>query len=75
MSENLDSVRVEVKLPDYCWGSVEQGEQYGSIVISAADYILEEIPLVADRNLRKGNVLISLADLILTRYRHTIKHN
>ena len=68
-------VRVEVKLPDYCWGSVEQGAQYGSIVISAGEYLLEEIPLVADRNLRKGNVLQSLADLILTGYRHTIKHN
>lgn len=74
MTENLDAVRVEVMLPDYCWGSVEQGAQYGSIVISIDDYVLEEIPLVADRNLRKGNVLTSIADLILTRYRHTIKH-
>ena len=40
MSENLESVKVEVKLPDYVWGRVEQGNQYGSIVISIGDYIL-----------------------------------
>ena len=73
MSENLDSVKVEVKLPDYCWGSVEQGTQYGVIVISAGEYVLEEIPLVADRNLKKGNVLQKASDLILSRYKIKIK--
>ena len=73
MAENLDAVRVEVKLPPYTWGSVEQGQQLGSIVISIGDYQLEEIPLVADRNLSKGNVLSAASDLILTKYKHTIK--
>ena len=72
MAENLDTVRVEVQLPDYCWGQVEQGSVQGKIVISAADYILQEIPLVADRNLNKGNVLSAMSDLILTKYKHTI---
>ena len=67
MSENLEAVRVEVKLPDYCWGSVEQGAQYGSIVISIGDYVLEEIPLVADRSLKKGNIFVSAADSILSK--------
>ena len=73
MAENLDSVRVEVKLPDYVWGGVEQGEQYGSIVISAGDYVLKEIPLLADRNLKKGNVLLAASDLILSQYKTKIK--
>lgn len=73
MAENLDSVRVEVKLPPYTWGSVEQGAQYGSIVISVGEYQLEEIPLVADRKLKKGNVLTKISDLILTKYKNTIK--
>ena len=73
MSENLDAVRIEVKLPDFCWGSVVQGQPYGSIVISIDDYILQEIPLVADRNLNKGNVLSAMSDLILIKYKHTIK--
>ena len=67
MSENLEAVRVGVKLPDYCWGSVEQGAQYGSIVISIGDYVLEEIPLVADRSLKKGNIFVSAADSILSK--------
>ena len=73
MSENMESVKVQVKLPDYCWGKVEQGAQYGSIVISAGEYVLEEIPLVADRNLKKGNVLSALSDLILIKYKNKIK--
>lgn len=72
MAENLDTVRIEVQLPDYCWGAVEQGSVQGKIVISAADYILQEIPLVADRNLNKGNVLSAASDLILIKYKHTI---
>ncbi len=73
MAENLDAVRVDVKLPPYTWGSVEQGQPLGSIVISIGDYQLEEIPLVADRNLTKGNVFSAASDLILTKYKHTIK--
>jgi D-alanyl-D-alanine carboxypeptidase (penicillin-binding protein 5/6) len=73
MAENLDSLRIEVQLPDYCWGAVEQGSMQGKIVISLADYILQEIPLVADRNLNKGNVLSAMSDLILIKYKHTIK--
>ena len=65
MSENLESVKVEVKLPPYCWGSVEQGNQYGSIVISLDDYVLEEIPLVADRSLKKADPVTALSDKLL----------
>ena len=66
MAENLEAVRVEVKLPDFCWGSVEQGTQYGSIVISVGDYVLEEIPLVADRSLEKGNVFTAMSDSLIS---------
>lgn len=67
MAENLDSVRVEVQLPDYCWGAVEQGSVQGKITISAAGYILQEIPLVADRSLTSGNVLIYISDIMLSK--------
>ena len=66
MEENLDSVRVEVQLPDFCWGSVEQGSVQGKIVISAGEYILQEIPLVADRSLEKGNLFTAASDKILS---------
>ena len=67
MAENLDSVHVDVQLPDYCWGAVEQGSVQGKITISAAGYILQEIPLVADRTLSSGNPLIYISDLLLSR--------
>ena len=67
MAENLDSVRVEVQLPDYCWGAVEQGSVQGKITISAGGYILQEIPLVADRSLTSGNVLIYISDIMLSK--------
>ena len=65
MTENLDSVRIEVQLPDYTWGSVEQGSVQGKIVISVADYILQEIPLVADRSLSKRNAVTAASDKLL----------
>ena len=65
MAENLDSVKIEVQLPDFTWGKVEQGSVQGKIVISAADYVLEEIPLVADRSLVKGNLVTALSDKLL----------
>lgn len=65
MAENLEAIKVEVQLPDYCWGSVEQGSLQGKIVISSGDYILEEIPLVADRSLKKKGGLYSLSDKLI----------
>lgn len=67
MAENLDSLRIEVHLPDYCWGKVEQGQPYGKITISINDYLLQEIPLVADRSLKKSSVLCTTSDFILSR--------
>ena len=67
MAENLDSLRIEVHLPDYCWGKVEQGQPYGKITISINDYLLQEIPLVADRSLKKSSVLCTASDFILSR--------
>ena len=65
MKENLDTVRVEVQLPDYCWGDIEQGSIQGKIVISAGDCVLEEIPLVADRSLKSAGFVSTLSDRIL----------
>ena len=66
MQENLDTVEVSVQLPDFCWGSVEQGSLQGKIVISAGGYLLQEIPLVADRSLQKGNVFTAASDKIIS---------
>ena len=67
MDENLDALRIEVQLPDYCWGQIEQGHPYGKITISINDYLLQEIPLVADRSLKKATVFSAASDFILSR--------
>ncbi len=67
MAENLDSVRIEVQLPDYTWGQIEQGSVQGKIVISASDYLLQEIPLVSDRSLSRANWVGTLSDIFLSK--------
>ena len=67
IAENLDALQIKVELPDYCWGNVEQGHPYGKITISINDYILQEIPLVADRSLKKSPVFCTASDFILSR--------
>ncbi len=67
MKENLEAVNIRLELPDYCWGQVEQGSEVGKLVISVGDYILQEIPLVADRSLEKGNFITAVADSLLSR--------
>ncbi len=66
MQENLSAVEVDVQLPDFCWGAVEQGSQQGKIIIKAGDYKLQEIPLLADRSLKKAGPVTALCDKILT---------
>ncbi|MCR4632267.1 MAG: D-alanyl-D-alanine carboxypeptidase [Treponema sp.] len=65
MEENLANLRVDVELPPYLKGPVTQGERLGSIKISLGDYLLQEIPLLADRSVKKSSWFISLVDSIL----------
>ena len=67
MEENLDALTIDVQLPDFTWGSVEQGSLQGKIVISASGYLLQEIPLVADRSLKKSNIVIAMSDKFLSK--------
>lgn len=64
MEENLGQVKVDVTIPDYVWGQVDQGATLGGISISIGDYKLAEIPLVSDRKIENNNFLYSLADKI-----------
>ena len=64
MAENLENVKVEVLVPPYTWGEVAVGQELGSIRISLNDYLIDEIPLVSDRNIYKNNLLIGFADKI-----------
>ena len=66
--ENLDSVRVEVTLPECTFGDVSLGSELGKIEIYIDNYKLKEIPLVSDRELKKINVFSSLSDRLLKKY-------
>jgi len=63
--ENLAAVKIEVEVPDYIFGEVEQGKQYGQIKIILGEYVLDTIPLVADRSIEKSNGFYTLVDNII----------
>lgn len=65
--QNLDAVKVYVDLPDYTFGAVSEGQVLGKILIYIDNYLLKEIPLVADRSLNSINVISTLSDKILAK--------
>lgn len=68
MNENLKNVKYSIEFSDDKWGAVEKGTVCGSIKISLGDYLLQEIPLVADRTLKKSNFIITLSDFIIEKF-------
>lgn len=68
IKENLSNVRITVELPSKLKGKILAGTQYGLITITLEDYILEQIPLVADRTVKSRNVLFSLIDNIVLKF-------
>jgi hypothetical protein len=68
MKENLEAVKVDVVIPEYIFGNIQCGTEYGKIVISLDNYLIKEIPLVADRTSPEKNIFVKLADKILTMF-------
>ena len=68
MKENLEAVKVDVVIPKYIFGNIQCGTEYGKIVISLDNYLIKEIPLIADRTSPEKNIFVKLADKILTRW-------
>ena len=62
IAENLSNVKIEVNLPDYLQGQITAGGEYGQIKITLGNYLLQTIPLIADRSTEKAGVIICLAD-------------
>lgn len=65
IAENLENVTVNVIMPDYLQGQITAGAEYGKIEITLGNYILQTIPLVADRTTEKAGWLTCLADAII----------
>ncbi|MBR5646819.1 MAG: D-alanyl-D-alanine carboxypeptidase [Treponema sp.] len=68
MAENLSNVRITVELPSKLKGKINTGTQYGVITVSLEDYILEQIPLVADRTVKSRNFIFSFIDSIILKF-------
>ncbi|MBO4629895.1 MAG: D-alanyl-D-alanine carboxypeptidase [Treponema sp.] len=64
IAENLQNVQINVVMPDYLQGQITAGAEYGKIQIILGDYILDTIPLVADRSTQKANWIVCVADAI-----------
>lgn len=65
MEENLSNIKVYLNIDSSKWGTIEQGEVCGNIKITLNDYLLQEIPLVADRTISSANVFVQLSDCII----------
>lgn len=65
IADNLSKVKAIVEIPDYLANEVEKGKTYGTVKITLENYVLDEIPLVADRTLEKNTGLAALADSFL----------
>ena len=65
IAENLQNVIVDVELPEYIDGEITETEEYGCIKITVGNYLLETIPLVADRSIQKAGFITRLADRVI----------
>ena len=65
IAENLQNVQINVIIPDYLQGQITAGTEYGQIKITLGDYLLQTIPLVADRSTKKANWIVCLADALI----------
>jgi D-alanyl-D-alanine carboxypeptidase (penicillin-binding protein 5/6) len=62
--ENAEGVETELILPRYAQAPVRCGEELGKIVHSLDGVVLEEIPLVADRDAERGIFFVRALDAL-----------
>jgi len=67
LEENIKNVKIDVEVPRYLFGAMEQGQICGKIIISLEGYTLDTIPLVCDRTTRKTNFLLTLVDKMISK--------
>ncbi|MCR5188080.1 MAG: D-alanyl-D-alanine carboxypeptidase [Treponema sp.] len=65
LDENLSRVKVYLNIDEDKWGHIALGEECGSIKIVLDDYLLQEIPLLADREVKQSNFIVSLSDKLI----------
>jgi len=65
LDENVENIKVYLNYVDNGWGDIQMGTQYGNIKFTLNDYTLLDIPLVADRSLKKTNIILRASDWIV----------
>lgn len=65
IAENLAKIKTVVEVPEFLWGTVTKGQVYGQAKIFFENYLLDTIPLVADRSTEEENFLVRFADNII----------
>lgn len=65
LAENVSEVQVSVEKEDVLAGELKAGQVAGHIRVTLAGYLLDEIPLVVDRDVKKGGFIVNLADKFL----------
>ena len=65
IAENLQNVIIKTTVPQKLQGQINAGAEYGKIEIILGDYLLQTIPLVADRSTEQAGWITRLADSII----------
>ena len=60
--EDVQNVHISVKMEDEVYGEVKQGQVVGEIQVTLGEFLLDTIPLVADRDTTSVNPIFRLAD-------------
>lgn len=65
LDENMTHVKVIVDVPHYVSGGVTVGQVFGSVKIQLDGYLLDEIPLIADRTVPVAGLFMSIVDNLI----------
>ncbi len=68
--DEIEGVRFEVFLPEFLFGKVECGAEYGKIVASKNGIALAEIPLVAQRGAEEAGGFVRRCDALILKMKN-----
>ena len=67
IEDSLEKVKVSLEYPRYLFGEIQMGQECGKVTVSLDGYVLDTIPLVADRFAKKSNFIFTLTDKMITK--------
>lgn len=64
-ADGLNDVTVKVDVPGVIFGGVQAGAEYGKVTVMVDGITLDTIPLIAECNIEKSNLIVQLADKVV----------